>query len=100
MNVVLFLLSVDSTDPVCTCGNTEQVTIPLNAGGTTVVFTPCTATDNSGSVSLTQQSHQPGQFFPTGTTRVEYTFTDPSGNSVNCGFNVIVTEGLFMCACF
>ena len=68
--------------------------IPLNAGGTNVPFTDCTATDNSGSVTLTSRSHSPGQRFTTGQTRVEYVFTDPSGNSVTCSFSVNVVEGI------
>ena len=74
--------------------------IPLNAGGTNVPFTDCTATDNSGSVTLTSRSHSPGQRFTTGQTRVEYVFTDPSGNSVTCGLSVNVVEGISHFDCF
>ena len=74
--------------------------IPLNAGSTNVPFTDCTATDNSGSVSLTSRSHNPGQRFTTGQTRVEYVFSDPSQNSVTCGFSVNVVEGLSSFDCF
>ena len=53
-------------------------------GGITVSsWAESTATDNSGSVSLSSRSHAPGSVFSTGSTQVTCVFTDPaSGNSV------------------
>ena len=91
----MFLHAVDTVAPVCSrCNADISENIPLNVGGTNIQFTECTATDNSGIVSLTSRSHRPNQRFPTGTTRVEYVFADSSDNSVTCGFTVTIIEGL------
>ena len=89
------LFQVDSTPPVC--GQTSDVveTTPLGSPGTPVQFTEPQATDNSGTVTLRSRTHSTGQFFQVGTTQVCYTFADPSQNTVDCCFNVIVTEGEF-----
>jgi gliding motility-associated-like protein len=57
----------------------------------TVTWVPPTAQDNSGSPITPIASSNPGQF-ALGTTPVEYTATDPSGNVTNCTFNIIVTS--------
>ena len=92
---LIYYFSVDRTSPVC--GQTSDVveTTPLGSPGTVVQFTEPQATDNSGTVTLRSRSHSPGQFFQVGTTEVCYTFADPSQNTVDCCFNVIVTEGEF-----
>ena len=87
---------VDQTDPVCQAIAPVNEVIPLNQGGTTVRFTEPQATDNSGTVTLRSRSHSPGQFFPTGSTQVCYTFADPSGNTADCCFDVVVTEGKYV----
>eukprot|EP00118_Oscarella_pearsei_P016356 m.155183 g.155183 ORF g.155183 m.155183 type:complete len:2420 (+) comp38660_c0_seq5:905-8164(+) len=46
--------------------------------------------DNSGSVTNISQSHNSGDQFPLGKTRVLYTAQDPSGNLVQCKFTVRV----------
>lgn len=79
--------------PVVDCIDDVLQTIALGIGGTTVFWTEPTATDDSGIVSLQQRSHAPGSFFPTGSTTVTYTFVDSGGNTVDCVFRVIVTEG-------
>ena len=49
------------------------------------------AEDNCGDDNITiTQTHQPGDFFELGTTTVTYTFTDVSGNSTLCTFDVVV----------
>ncbi|XP_072016323.1 uncharacterized protein [Amphiura filiformis] len=84
---------VDGESPVITqCVDDITETIPLNTGGITVTWLEPTATDNSGSISVESRSHAPGSFFNTGFTQVIYRFVDPSGNSANCIFNVVVNE--------
>ena len=92
------LLAVDGIAPVIACLDDITETTNLNSPGTIVTFSEPTATDNSGSVSLSSRSHAPGQFFVTGSTTVTYTFVDPSGNSASCSFNVIVIEGKSNCS--
>ena len=75
------------------CVDDVSTTIPLNQGGTTVTWIEPTATDNSGTVTISSQSHAPGDFFATGVTSVTYVFVDPSGNGVSCIFSVDVVEG-------
>jgi hypothetical protein len=58
--------------------------------GTTVNWTPPTA-DNSCLNVTVSSNHSPGDFFPTGTTTVTYTFTNAGGSST-CSFNVTVTD--------
>ena len=55
----------------------------------TVSWTAPTATDNSGTQTLTS-THNPGDSFPVGTTSVTYTATDAAGNTATCRFDVIV----------
>ena len=87
-------LAVDEVSPVivfCTDDVTSE--IPLNQGGTTVTYIEPSATDNSGTVTVSSQSHAPGDFFVTGATSVTYVFVDPSGNTASCTFAVNVVEG-------
>ena len=89
-------ISVDTIPPVIACINDITDTVNTGVTGATVTWTEPTATDNSGVVSLTGRTHQPGSFFPVGTTEVTYTFTDGSGNSATCVFNVNVIECKFV----
>ena len=70
-----------------------EATIGLNIGGTIVTWIEPIATDNSGIVSLQSKTRAPGQFFVVGSTPVVYIFVDGNGNTAECTFNVIVTEG-------
>ncbi|PIK36144.1 hyalin [Apostichopus japonicus] len=85
--------TVDEVPPVIACvGLDVSGTIPLNGFGTTVQFREPTATDNSGTANVQSRTHTPGQFFRSGTTQVTYVFIDPSGNTAECSFNIIITE--------
>lgn len=55
----------------------------------TVQWTPPTATDNCGSVTMTS-THMPGNVFPVGNTVIKYTATDAAGNTAFCQFSIIV----------
>ncbi|XP_071810840.1 uncharacterized protein [Apostichopus japonicus] len=84
---------VDNEDPVVDyCpGDIEEDAAPGQVSKTISWF-PANATDNSGSVSVSE-SHVPGSEFTLQTTRVRYTFTDPSGNDVSCIFDVTLNDG-------
>lgn len=84
---------VDTRPPDISGPDDMTVTIPLNQGGTNVNFVPPTATDNSGTVTLVSSSHNPGDYFQTGTTTVTYIFRDPTGNTSPYSFDVVVQEG-------
>ena len=66
-----------------------------------VTWTPPTASDNSGSQTLTS-SHNPGDLFSIGDTLVTYTSVDPSGNKVIKTFTVTIQGkicfNLFTCS--
>jgi hypothetical protein len=80
---------VDTTAPVITCP--ADINISNNAGqcGAFVNFS-VTATDNC-QVTLSY-SHNPGSFFPIGTTTVTVTAMDASENSSTCTFTVTVVD--------
>ncbi len=56
-----------------------------------VIWTPPTAIDNCGGVTVSS-NHNPGESFPVGNTTVTYTFTDSHANSVSYSFNVTVID--------
>ena len=88
-------LSVDNIAPVVSCINDVTVSTTTGSTGTSVTWTEPTATDNAGGVT-TSRTHTPGSFFGVGTTQVTYTFTDGSGNSASCTFNVNVVASKFI----
>ena len=55
-----------------------------------VTWTAPTASDNSGSVTLTS-NHEPGDTFPIGMTVVRYIATDPDSNAAMTSFTVTIT---------
>ncbi|HNT80480.1 MAG TPA: T9SS type A sorting domain-containing protein, partial [Bacteroidia bacterium] len=58
--------------------------------GAVVSWTPPTAVDNC--VATVTSTHNPGDFFPVGTTTVTYTATDGCGNVGTCSFDVTVND--------
>ena len=69
----------------------DQTASTSNGGATAIVtWTPPTATDNSGTQTLTT-NYNSGAEFNIGTTTVNYESTDPSGNTAVCSFDVTVT---------
>ena len=98
MEMILYIcFVVDNVQPQCTPPADIVREVPVGAGGTTVRWHEPTATDDGGIVTLQSRSHVPGDFFPTGQTRVTYTFVDGSLNTVTCGFNIRINEGKRSC---
>ncbi|XP_038068280.1 mucin-3A-like isoform X2 [Patiria miniata] len=89
LNVNVIQLADDERPVIQTFPNDISVTIPFGSTGSVVNWPVPTATDNSGTVSVTT-NREPGSTFQPGTTAVTYTFTDPSGNIVTQTFNVNV----------
>ncbi|XP_071836035.1 uncharacterized protein [Apostichopus japonicus] len=73
------------------CPDDITVTAPAGAAATTVSWTPPTATDLSGAVTLTS-SQNPGDSFTIGSTQVNYTANDGANNFASCGFTVTVVD--------
>ena len=90
---ILILLNslTDNENPVISgCPSTQNANTDSGIATATVSWTPPTATDNSGTQTLTPD-YNPGDSFPIGTTTVTYTSTDAAGNTDTCTFDVIVT---------
>ena len=82
------LLDVDG--PVISgCPSTQTGVTDSGIATGTVSWTAPTATDNSGTQTLTS-THNPGDSFPVGTTTVTYTAIDADGNTATCTFDVVV----------
>jgi hypothetical protein len=82
---------VDEELPVLlNCPGNISTTVPGCEAGSVMSWTPPTVADNCPMVTLTS-THNPGDFFPCGTTVVTYTATDMAGNVATCSFNVTVT---------
>src|SRR5206468_1897045 len=70
----------------------SSIALDNDAGqcGAVVTWAPPTATDNC-SVTLSSD-HSPGDFFPIGTTTVNYLAVDGSGNMDHTSFDVTITD--------
>ncbi len=83
----------DEEAPVITCPGDITVSNDPGICGAVVTFADATATDNCALASIVQtEGPASGSTFPVGTTSVEYTATDASGNTAICSFNVIVND--------
>ncbi len=84
----------DTTPPDITgCPDQDIVeTTLVGQDSITVSWEEPTATDDSGDEPMRVTTHEPGSQFFVGTTTVVYTFTDGSGNTATCEFNVIVSR--------
>ncbi|KAJ8021299.1 Hyalin [Holothuria leucospilota] len=94
--VVVVQRGDDTTPPVVNCPADTVDSIDITLSEMEVVFAEPSATDNSGIVFVQSQSHTPGNFFPPGLSTVTYVFSDTSGNTAECQFNVILerTQGV------
>ena len=86
-------VGADSEAPVISCPADIVVSNDPGVCGAVVSFADATATDNSGSATVSQTGGlSSGSTFPVGTTVVEYTATDAAGNTATCSFNVTVND--------
>jgi hypothetical protein len=85
------IISADVTAPTFTCP--ANITQSVNAGtcAATVSWSVPVVTDNCAGSTLVSD-RAPGSSFPLGSTTVNYTATDPSGNSSHCSFTVTVVD--------
>ena len=87
----------DTINPIITAPS--DISMGTGAGATScglvisdAVLGSATATDNSGSVSISRTGVPAGNFFPVGTTIITYTATDGSGNQSSDTQTVTVTD--------
>ncbi|MCG9911082.1 MAG: HYR domain-containing protein [Flavobacteriales bacterium] len=84
---------IENEAPVLSgCPTDIVVSNDSSACGAIVSWTPPTASDNCNLGFTFVSSHNPGDFFPVGTTLVTYTATDAAGNVSICSFNVTVND--------
>jgi hypothetical protein len=83
---------VDQTAPVVSCPANVVVYLPLNSMDTGMVvnYSTPTATDNCSASPTITTSKASGSIFPVGTTTVNVTATDATGNQTSCSFTVTV----------
>ena len=86
-----YLFSISDIEAPVISGCPSAQSGPTDLGNATrvVSWTEPTASDNSGTQTLTS-THDPGNPFPIGTTMVTYTSIDDAGNDDTCKFNIVV----------
>lgn len=81
----------NSNDPIIT-GCPTQIMVDADESAKAIVtWDEPQASTLCGTVAITK-SHEPGSAFAVGTTSVIYTFTDDTGRSSTCTFDVMVKE--------
>lgn len=88
------IVITDDEDPVFTCPGDLTVSTDPGACDAAVTFALPVATDNCDSDVTVVQSGGPasGSTFPIGTTSIEFTATDDSGNASICTYDIIVED--------
>ncbi len=89
---VIQTINIEDTTPPSITGCVD-VSVNNDPGscGAVVTWVSPVVSDNCGLLSVTSTLNS-GDMFPSGTTPVTYTATDNCGNTMTCGFNVIVTD--------
>ena len=83
----------DNEAPSVSCLSTVSASVNSNQTSAVVTFTGPTAVDNCGSVpSVLVSGIGSSGIFPLGITTNVYSFTDASGNSSTCTFDVVVSD--------
>jgi hypothetical protein len=85
------ILRLDNSPPIIENCPSDQ-TIPFDSPGCTAVanWVEPTVTDNCPGSILSWSSHESGSYFQHGSTPVNLTYIDTSGNSNSCNFNINV----------
>ena len=89
-----FNVIVNDTElPIIACPGNINVFNDPGVCGANVNYIPPVGLDNCpGSVTTLIAGLPPGSFFPVGTTTITYEVVDPSGNTAQCSFDIIVTD--------
>ncbi|XP_072046102.1 hyalin-like [Amphiura filiformis] len=92
-NFSVVVHQVDTTPPtISDCPAEITIEIEMGTPNIAIYWTPPSATDLSGNVSLVSQNYSPGDKFTEGRSRVSYIFFDGSGNKAFCEFDINVKE--------
>ncbi|MFC4721571.1 HYR domain-containing protein, partial [Geojedonia litorea] len=85
---------VDNTNPTITCPGNQTGNVDASCNFTIPDYTGlATASDNCGTATVTQ-SPIAGTVVTTGTTNITLTVTDGNSNSVNCNFDLVVSDNI------
>ena len=84
------IVSDNEVPVISDCVADFSVSNDISECGSIVSWTPPTFTDNCGAVMTS--SHNPGDFFPVGTTTVTYTVIDETSNVSTCIFDITVND--------
>jgi len=82
----------DAEPPVIRCPSNISVNNDPGKCGARVSYSLPAFDDNCGVVAIIGNGWDPGDFFPVGTTTVNYKVADAAGNMVDCSFNVTVAD--------
>lgn len=83
----------DEAPTLAACPDDVTIDLAPNVCDTIVAFTAPTATDNCGSVSITQTSGpSSGELLTPGIYTIEFTALDDSGNPAICSFEIVVQD--------
>ncbi|KAJ8036101.1 Hyalin [Holothuria leucospilota] len=88
---VFTVIVLDVTPPIISdCPNDVSIGLPDGVISLAVTWEEPTASDNSRNVTE-RKSNKPGDNFKIGTQKVLYEFSDLSGNTATCSFDIILT---------
>ncbi|NND63406.1 MAG: HYR domain-containing protein, partial [Flavobacteriaceae bacterium] len=83
----------DNEDPELTCPSNINISTDPGSCEAVVIFSTPTATDNCSATTVQTSGLPSGSSFPLGSSTVQFTATDPAGNTAVCSFNIIVSDG-------
>jgi len=83
---------IDVTAPQVVCPQDITINNTADACGANATWSPPSPIDNCIGVSIAGSTHNPGDFFPVGTTIVTYDIVDAAGNTTSCSFDVTVND--------
>src|SRR5690606_35014806 len=81
---------VDNEAPVINCPDDILVEVDEGKNYATVTFPDATATDNCSALVIQTMGDPSGSQFAVGDHTIEFTATDPTGNSLSCSFTITV----------
>ncbi|MBX7240958.1 MAG: HYR domain-containing protein [Bacteroidia bacterium] len=92
--VCSFTITVNDTENPVISGCPANIALSNDPGlcGAVVNWALPSASDNCSVVLSQTQGSASGSVFPLGTSTIEYTATDPSGNSVVCSFTITIND--------
>ncbi|XP_070557234.1 uncharacterized protein [Ptychodera flava] len=92
VNCKFYVTIIDDEDPELDCVDEQSVQTDPGERFAVIHYQPG-ATDNSGEVTLSRDSEDGTQYVMKSSVIIEYTATDPSGNSASCSPRFTIFDG-------